>query len=202
MRDDLTAILVVLDRSGSMAPLTHDTVGGFNSFLEHQKAEPGDAVVTLVLFNDRYEAVFNALPIAQVEPLTARSYSPSGGTALLDAVGRGVNDLGRKLAGMAEKDRPGKVIVAIMTDGEENASREYTREQVRKMIEEQTSKYNWSFLFLGANIDAFGEAGKIGIGAANAMNFVADAQGVAASLGALSACVSAFRGGKPSGFKN
>jgi len=202
MRDDLTAILIILDRSGSMSPLTRDTVGGFNSFLERQKAEPGDAVVTLVLFNDRYEAVFNVRPITQVEPLTTRTYNPSGGTALLDAIGRGVNDLGRKLAGMAEKDRPGKVIVAIMTDGEENASREYTREQVRQMIEEQTSNYNWSFLFLGANIDAFSEAGKIGIAAANAMDFVADAEGVVASLGVLSACVSAFRGGKPSGFKN
>jgi len=201
MRDDLTAILMILDRSGSMTPLADDTVGGFNGFITQQKAEPGDAVVTLVLFNHDYEPVYNVRPIRQVEPLTAKQYHPGGNTALLDAIGRGVHDLGKKLADMDEADRPGKVIVVIMTDGQENASKEYKRDQVRKIIEEQTDKYGWSFSFLGANVDAFAEAGAIGVGKASTMNFAATGVGVRSSLGLVSACVAAFRTGnrKPLG---
>jgi len=201
MREDLTAILMILDRSGSMTPLTDDTVGGFNNFIEQQKTEPGEAVVTLVLFNQEYEPVYQARPIRQVEPLTRRQYNAGGNTALLDAIGRGVHDLGRTLAAIDDKDRPGKVIVVIMTDGEENASREYSRERIRKIVEEQTNKYSWSFLFLGANIDAFAEARKLGVAAANAANWVADAQGVQHSLGLISASVALFRSGKGGGLR-
>jgi len=195
MRDDLTAILMILDRSGSMMALADDTVGGFNHFVTQQKQEPGDAMVTLVLFNHEYEAVYNARPLSQVEPLTVKTYNPGGNTALLDAIGRGVHDLGQKLASMDEKDRPGKVIVVIMTDGQENASREYKREQIRKIIEEQTNAYNWSFLFLGANIDAFAEAGGLGVGAKHTMNFTASADGVRHSMRVIGQTVSKFRGG-------
>jgi hypothetical protein len=202
MRNELTAILMILDRSGSMTPLADDTVGGFNNFITQQKAEPGDAVVTLVLFNHEYEAVYNAVPIAKVEPMTVKSYNPGGNTALLDAIGRGVHDLGSKLAAMDEKDRPGKVIVVIMTDGQENASKECKREQIKKLIEEQTSRYSWSFLFLGANIDAFAEAGGLGVARASTANFVATGQGVRNSLRMVGESVSAFRAGRSSGFKN
>ncbi|MBI5537981.1 MAG: VWA domain-containing protein [Deltaproteobacteria bacterium] len=202
MNNELTAILMILDRSGSMAPLADDTVGGFNAFIQEQKTQPGDAVVTLVLFNHDYEVVYNARPIQQVEPLTAATYHPGGNTALLDAIGRGTYDLGKKLADMDERDRPGKVIVVIMTDGHENASKEYKREPIRKIVEEQTHKYGWSFLFLGANIDAFAEAGAIGVAKASTMNFVADADGVRKSMGVVSASVAAFRAGGSSKLKN
>jgi uncharacterized protein YegL len=202
MRDDLTAILMILDRSGSMEPLTDDTVGGFNNFIDDQKAQPGDALVTLVLFNHEYEVVYNAKPIGQVEQLTAKKYSPGGNTALLDAIGRGAHDLGKGLSEMDEKGRPGKVIVVIMTDGHENSSKEYKRDQIKKIVEEQTGKYSWSFLFLGANIDAFAEAGGIGVGAAHTMNFVANADGIRHSLRMVGASVSAFRSGGSSKLKN
>lgn len=195
MRDDLTAILMILDRSGSMMPLADDTVGGFNQFLAQQKQEPGEAIVTLVLFNHDYQAVYNARPLTQVEPLTVKEYNPGGNTALLDAIGRGVHDLGQKLAAMSENDRPGKVVVVIMTDGQENASREYRREQLKKLIEEQTNKYNWSFLFLGANVDAFAEAGGIGVAAKHTMNFTASADGVRHSMRVIGQTISKFRGG-------
>jgi hypothetical protein len=202
MRDDLTAILMILDRSGSMAPLADDTVGGFNAFIQDQKAEPGDAVVTLVLFNHEYEVFHNARPIRQMEPLTANAYHPGGNTALLDAVGRAVYDLGKSLSEMDEKDRPSKVIVVIMTDGQENASKEYKRDQIRKIVSEQSEKYCWSFLFLGANIDAFAEAGAIGVAKASTMNFVANADGVRRSLGIVSASVADFRSGGSGKLKN
>lgn len=195
MRDDLTAILMILDRSGSMMSLADDTVGGFNHFIAQQKQEPGEAIVTLVLFNHEYQAVYNARPLTQVEPLTVKEYNPGGNTALLDAIGRGVHDLGQKLAAMNENDRPGKVVVVIMTDGQENASREYRREQIKRIVEEQTNKYSWSFLFLGANVDAFAEAGGIGVAAKHTMNFTASADGVRHSMRVIGQTISKFRGG-------
>jgi len=185
-----------------MEPLTDDTVGGFNNFINEQKAQPGDALVTLVLFNHEYEVVYNAKPIGQVEQLTAKKYNPGGNTALLDAIGRGSYDLGKELSEIDEKGRPGKVIVVIMTDGHENSSKEYKRDRIKKIVEEQTGKYSWSFLFLGANIDAFAEAGGIGVGAAHTMNFVANADGIRRSLRMVGASVSAFRSGGSSKLKN
>lgn len=202
MRNDLTAILMILDRSGSMAPLTDDTVGGFNHFIQEQRWLPGDAVVTLVLFNHDYEIVYNAKPIQQVEPLTAHAYSPGGNTALLDAIGRGVYDLGRKLADMDEADRPGKVIVVIMTDGQENASKEYRRDKIREIVKEQRDKYSWTFLFLGANIDAFAEAGGMGIDKSRSMNFQPSAAGVRRTMSAISASVTDMRKGGSGKFNN
>lgn len=193
MRERLSAILIILDRSGSMQPLADDTVGGFNGFIEQQQWEPGDAEVTLVLFNHRYEIAFSAKQLGDVEPISKKAYKPFGGTALLDAIGRGIHDLECKLAAADEKDRPGKVLVAIMTDGEENASLEYSREQIKKLIKERTEKDGWSFLFLGANIDAFAEARSLGVDPANAFNWIADAAGVRHGLGILSSSVSLFR---------
>jgi hypothetical protein len=202
MRNDLTAILMILDRSGSMAPLSDDTVGGFNHFIQEQRWQPGDAVVTLVLFNHDYEIVYNAKPIQDVEPLTAKRYNPGGNTALLDAIGRGVYDLGRKLGDMDENDRPGKVVVVIMTDGQENASKEYRRDKIRAVVQEQTERYSWSFLFLGANIDAFAEAGGMGIDKARSMNFQASAAGVRRTMSLISASITDMRSGGSGKFKN
>jgi uncharacterized protein YegL len=182
MRKDLTEIVLVVDRSGSMASIRTDAEGGINTFIEQQQKEPGHANFTLVQFDTMYEFVHSGVPIRQVPHFTLE---PRGSTALLDAVGRTINETGSRLAKMNEADRPGLVVFLIVTDGEENSSREFTREQIRKMIEHQQSVYNWQFTFLAANQDAFAEAGAMGIhqdGAANySMKKVAAAHAAAGS---------------------
>ena len=142
MNDNKTAIMVVLDRSGSMQPLTKDVCGGFDTFVAEQKKLPGEATLTLVQFDHEYEIVYVNKPLDEVPPLT---HIPRGSTALLDAVGRGIGELGSALDKQPEDERPGKVIVVIMTDGQENASQEWTREKLRKLIKEQREKYSWEF---------------------------------------------------------
>ncbi len=168
MRSDLTDITLVVDRSGSMQVIQADAEGGVNAFIEKQAAEPGEALLTLVQFDTEYDFVHKGVPIDQVSKYELH---PRGATALLDAVGRAINETGERLAKMQEQDRPGLVIFVIMTDGEENSSREFTKSQVKEMIEEQQSKYNWHFTFLGADQDAFAEAGGLGIAAAGAAQF-------------------------------
>ena len=182
MRSDLTDITLVVDRSGSMQAIRADAEGGVNAFIQEQVQEPGDALLTLVHFDTEYEVVHSGMPTEDVPPY---SLVPRGATALLDAVGRAINETGSRLSKMDEKDRPGLVIFVINTDGLENSSREFTRAQIKGMIEHQQSQYNWHFTFLGANQDAFEEAGQLGIhrdGAANfAMDRVADSYGATAS---------------------
>ena len=160
MRTDLTDITMVIDRSGSMQSIQSDAEGGINSFFEQQKQEPGEANVTLVQFDTDYEFVHSGVPIRKVP---AFKLVPRGATALLDAVGRAVNETGARLAAMDESQRPGLVVFVIVTDGEENSSREFTRDQIRKMVEHQQSAYKWQFTFLAANQDAFAAGGSIGI---------------------------------------
>ena len=160
MRTDLTDITMVIDRSGSMQSIQSDAEGGINSFIEQQKQEPGEANVTLVQFDTDYEFVHSGVPIRQVP---AFKLVPRGSTALLDAVGRAINETGTRLAAMDESQRPGLVVFVIVTDGEENSSREFTRDQIRKMVEHQQSAYNWQFTFLAANQDAFAAGGSMGI---------------------------------------
>ena len=148
-----TKIAVVMDRSGSMASVHEATVSGFNEFINGQKQTPGTADLMLVLFDDRYEVPYDK-PISQVEPMTLAEFVPRGTTALNDAIGKTVTGIGSKLAQLPEAERPGQVIVVILTDGHENASKEFSREQVARMIEHQRSVYSWQFLFLGANQDA------------------------------------------------
>ena len=193
MKKDLTCIAVVLDRSGSMAPRRNDVVGGFNSFLREQKAQPGDAIVTLVQFDHEYEIVHDGIPLKEVPELTARTYAPRGNTALLDAVGRAINTVGAKLAATKEKDRPGRVICLIVTDGEENASHEFTKEQIKQMILHQREVYNWDFVFLGANVDAFAEASALGV--AFSKGFVASVQGVRDLWQGTSHAIRSYRSG-------
>ena len=160
MRTDLTDITMVIDRSGSMQSIRTDAEGGINSFIEQQKQEPSEANVTLVQFDTDYEFVHSGVPIRKVP---AFKLVPRGSTALLDAVGRAINETGARLAAMEESQRPGLVVFVIVTDGEENSSREFTRDQIRTMVEHQQSAYKWQFTFLAANQDAFAAGGSMGI---------------------------------------
>lgn len=161
MKKDLTEIVIVLDESGSMSSCKSDTIGGFNEFLSTQKKIKGEANVTLVKFSDYYKVVNDGTALEHVSPLNESNYTPSYSTALLDAVGRTINSVGNRLESLSEDQRPEKVIFAVITDGYENASKEFKREKVFEMVTHQKTKYNWEFLFLGADIDAWGK--EIGI---------------------------------------
>ena len=175
-------IVCVLDRSGSMESIRADAVGGFNAFLDAQRAVPGEARLTLVLFDHEYALALDAVPLADVPPLTEETYVPRGTTALLDAVGRTLDAVHARRDGAGGD---GAVLVCVLTDGLENASSDYTRSRVQALVQARQAD-GWAFQFLAANVDAFAEAGGIGIGAADAVPFVADAVGTAAAFGAVS----------------
>lgn len=187
---DLT---VVLDRSGSMSSVADETISGLNHFLAEQRKLPGTAAFTLVQFDTAYEFVHRGIPIAAVPPLTRETFVPRGMTALLDAVGRAINETGERLAATPEQDRPGKVIFVILTDGQENSSREFTRQRIFEMIGHQREVYAWDFVFLGANQDAIGAGATLNIPAANAMNYAANAAGTKGAFYAASRGVGANR---------
>jgi hypothetical protein len=196
MQTDLTEIAYVLDRSGSMQTLASDAIGGFNSFLSSQQQLEGRANFTLVLFDHEYLVEHKSVDIRQVPPLNERTYVPRGQTALLDAVGRTIDDVGAHLAGLPEAQRPSKVIIAIFTDGLENASRVFTTEKLAASIKHQQEKYNWEFLFLAANQDAIATASTIAIPAAQAVNVAFSPAGVRDSQEVLSKRVAASRQAK------
>ena len=193
MNPHLTEIAFILDRSGSMASVTESAIAGFNEFLRDQQAAPGQARFTLVLFDNEYLVPVSALPIGEVAGLNAKTFEPRGSTALLDAIGRTVDELGRRLGTTPEADRPGKVIVAILTDGEENASRQYTQQDIASRISHQREKYGWEFLFLGANQDAIATAARMNITAQNTSSFSSDTAGTRASFKSYSRKASAMR---------
>ena len=168
MRANLTDITLVVDRSGSMSSIRDDAQGGVNSFVQKQAQEPDEALLTLVQFDTEYEFVHRGVPVKRVPQY---KLEPRGSTALLDAVGRAIHETGARLAAMPEPERPGLVIFIIVTDGQENSSREFTKAKVKKMIEHQQSVYDWHFTFLAANQDAFAEAGGLGIAQAGAANY-------------------------------
>ena len=197
MKKDLTELVFILDRSGSMAGLEDDTVGGFNAMIEKQKLEPGEAYVSTVLFDNRSEVIHDRLKLDRVPALTRKEYYVRGCTALLDAVGRAIHHIGNIHKYAREEDRPQRTLFVITTDGMENASRRYDYDRVKAMIERQRQKYGWEFLFLGANIDAAKEAARFGIGAEHAPNYHADAQGTAVIYEAVSEAVCSFRASKP-----
>ncbi len=174
---NLTEIVFLIDRSGSMGGLETDTIGGFNSFIGKQSEMDGKTIVTTVLFDDKYEILWNGIDALKTR-LTDKEYFVRGSTALLDAVGKTILDVGLRLSKTNDNEKPGKVIFVITTDGMENASREFTYEKVRDLIKHQQEKYNWEFIFLGANIDAAKEAVSIGICEQNAYNFEASHDGV------------------------
>lgn len=178
MRKGLTDISIVLDRSGSMSSIADDTRGGFNKFILDQRTTPGEAVVTLVQFDHEYQCVHNGVNIADVPELTSATYVPRGNTALLDAIGRTINDTGARIAALTEEDRPEFVVFVIITDGHENASREFARDKVMEMITHQREVYSWSFIFLGADADAIDVARSYGISRDTAMQYSNTSAGV------------------------
>ncbi len=193
MRNDLTELVLILDRSGSMSGLEADTIGGFNSMIEKQKKEAGEALVSVVLFDDYSEVLYDRVPIQDVEPMTEEKYYVRGCTALLDAVGGAIHHIGNVHKYARPEDVPAKTIFIITTDGMENASRRYTYEHVRHMIERQKERYHWEFLFLGANIDAVRVADRFGIRANRAVRYEHDGAGTRLNYEVLSDVVVAAR---------
>jgi len=196
---DATEIVVVLDKSGSMGDRQTDAIGGFNQFLKDQQDQPGEANLTLVMFDTTYNVVHNGKPIKDVEPLTTETYRPGGNTALNDALARGIIETGKRLADMPEDTRPDKVICVVITDGEENSSKEHTKGQVAEMVKHQEEKYDWAFIYLGANVNAFDEAQQLGIKRSMAQSFKASGQGVRSALVGTTDAVASYRVGGKSG---
>lgn len=193
MKKDSTEVVFILDRSGSMAHLTDDTIGGFNSFIEKQKTEPGECKLTTVLFDDQYEILHDGVDLKKVSDLTNTEYFARGMTALLDAVGRTINAVGDRLNKTDESERPEQVIFVITTDGMENSSTEFTAEKIKEMVSHQEDTYNWKFLFLGANIDSFATGGNLGFSAASTTNYDASTIGTQALYATISNFVSDSR---------
>jgi uncharacterized protein YegL len=178
MKKGLTEIVFILDRSGSMSGLEKDTIGGFNTTIEKQKQEEGEAIVSTVLFDNDTEVLHDRVSLEKVAPLTDKEYYARGCTALLDAVGGAIHHIGNVHKYAREEDRPEKTIFVITTDGFENASRRYTSDRVKQMVERQKQKYGWEFIFLGANIDAVETARDFGIDESRAANYVNDGAGI------------------------
>ncbi len=197
MKKHLTEIVFILDRSGSMAGLEEDTIGGFNSMIQKQQGEAGEAFVSTVLFDNYSEVIHDRVDIRKVQPLTRKEYYVRGCTALLDAVGKAIHHIGNVHKYAREEDRPEKTLFVITTDGMENASREYSYDKVRKMIARQKERYDWEFLFLGANIDAAKEAARFGISEDRAANYHADRQGTAVIYEAMNDAVCCVRASQP-----
>lgn len=197
MQQGLTEIVFILDRSGSMAGREADTIGGFNAMLEKQKREPGEAYLSTVLFDGQSEVLHDRLKLGDVPPLTERDYAVRGYTALLDAIGGAIRHIGNIHKYARPEDVPERTLFVITTDGMENASHRYDRETVRAMVERQKARYGWEFLFLGANIDAIGTAGAIGIPPDRAADFHNDGQGIETNFRAVSDAVSAVRCAQP-----
>ncbi len=198
MRKNLTEIVFILDRSGSMSGLESDTIGGYNSMLAKQKEEEGEAYISTVLFDDRIEVLHDRKPIGEVEPITSKEYFVRGCTALLDAVGGAIHHIGNIHKYARPEDVPEKTLFIITTDGLENASRHYTYEKVRQMVEHEKEKYQWEFIFLGANIDAVHVARRFGVSADRSVRYEADSEGTALNFRAMSRMVSSARAAKSS----
>lgn len=197
MKKNLTELVFILDRSGSMHGLEADTIGGFNAMLEKQRHQPGKAYVSTLLFSDETQVLHDRTPLQQVKPLTNREYSVRGCTALLDAIGGAIHHIGNIHKYARPEDVPEHTLFVITTDGMENASRRYSLEQVKEMILRQKQRYHWEFLFLGANIDAVGTAGSLGIAPDRAANYHSDSQGTRLNYEAVSQAVSAVRCSAP-----
>ena len=196
MKQNLTELVFILDRSGSMSGLESDTIGGFNSMIAQQKREDGECFVSTVLFDSESEVLHDRVKLADVPAMTDRDYTVRGCTALLDAIGGAIRHIGNIHKYARAEDVPAKTMFVITTDGMENASRRYTHDKIKAMIERQKEKYGWEFLFLGANIDAVSVANTIGIAADRAVDYHADAKGTALNYEAVGQAVSAVRGNR------
>ena len=193
----MTELVFILDRSGSMSGLESDTIGGFNSMIEKQKKEEGQTVVSTVLFDNESVVIHDRLPLDKVPRMTEEEYFTRGCTALLDAVGGAIHHIGNVHKYARKEDVPEKTLFIITTDGCENASRRYDYDKVRRMIERQKEKYGWEFLFLGANIDAAGEARRFGISADRAVNYNCDKEGTALNYDVIGEAVCSVRACRP-----
>ena len=193
MKKGLTQIVFVLDMSGSMLPLTMETIGGYNAMIADQKKEEGDALVTTVLFDHRYIMIHDGMNIKEVKDMTTAEYMPAGMTAMLDAVGMTINHVGQKLAAMPEWERPEKVLFTIITDGYENSSKEFDWLTIKNMIKHQREKYNWVFTFLGANIDTDKVSNDLGIDQMLSKKYTANNIGTQSVFNATSKAVSFAR---------
>ncbi len=193
MKENLTELVFILDRSGSMHSMQEEAIGGFNAFLEDQKKVPGEANMTLVLFDHDYNLIHNGKDLNDVESLCSDTYSPRGTTALLDAIGRTVDDVGKRLAETPEEERPSKILVAVLTDGLENASKDYKKAKINEMITHQRDEYKWEFIFLGANQDAIAEGSSLGVSKICSMTYDATKAGMKSSLSRMSGAATSYR---------
>ena len=193
MRNDYCHISIVLDRSGSMGSIARDTIGGLNTFIEEQKKVSGEATLSLMQFDNAFETIFTFKDIQTIDIYKDYLFMPRGMTALYDAIGKSIADTGEALGKMEENNRPSKVIFVIVTDGEENSSKEYSQQAVQDMIKHQSEVYSWEFVFLGANIDAVSTGTSLGIKGGNTITYAANTDGVTAAYGSVSANLSAFR---------
>lgn len=197
MNNNLTEIIFILDRSGSMCGLESDTIGGYNSMIEKQRKEPGEVTVTTVLFDDLYEIIHDHADIQKIKPITEKEYYARGCTALFDAIGRTIKHVTDRYRQVPDNEVPGKTMVVITTDGYENASRRYSLPEIREMITCQKEKYHWEFLFLGANIDAIETAEGFGINADRAVTYCADRVGTQINFEAVNNAVGCMRADEP-----
>ena len=197
MKKQLTELVFILDRSGSMFGLEADTIGGFNSMIARQRMQSGEAYVSTVLFNGTTTVLHDRVPLTRIEPMTERQYQTGGCTALLDAIGGAIHHIGNVHKYAREEDRPEHTLFVITTDGLENASHSYSADRVRRMIRRQRENYGWEFIFLGANIDAVETAAHIGIDRSRAVNYHSDSRGTRLNYEVLSEAISSVRSCKP-----
>jgi hypothetical protein len=195
MKENLVDINVVLDRSGSMSCIAADTIGGFNEFLKTQQEADGEAFITLAQFDDIYEVVYSGKNIKEAPMLSSLTFKPRGSTALLDAIGKTINTTGERLANLNEDQRPEKIIFVILTDGGENASREFTNTQINDMIKHQTDVYSWDFIFIGANQDAIQVGATMGFNMGNSMTYAANSVGTTCAFTSMSEKMTLYRSG-------
>ncbi len=197
MENNITELVFILDRSGSMAGLEGDTVGGFNAMLEKQKREPGECLVSTVLFDNESTVLHDRIPLRDVPAMTEKDYRVGGCTALLDALGGAIHHIGNIHKYARKEDVPARTVFVVTTDGMENASRRYSSDRVKRMIERQKERYGWEFLFLAANIDAVSTARHFGIGEDRAVNYHADRQGTAVIYDTVGEAVCSVRASMP-----
>lgn len=196
MKDNLTELVFILDRSGSMQSLTSDTIGGFNSLIEKQRRETGECLVSTVLFNNNSAVLHDRKPLSEICEMTTSQYSAHGNTALIDAIGAAIHHIGNIHKYARSEDVPQHTLFVIITDGMENSSHMYTSDKVKQMIERQKTKYGWEFLFIGANIDAVETAQSFGISGDRAVDYLADSEGTETVYNTVSAAVSMVRKAK------
>lgn len=197
MKNNITELVFILDRSGSMAGLERDTIGGFNSMIRKQKAEKGECFVSTVLFDHEREVLHDRVKLSEVPEMTERDYTVRGSTALIDAIGKAIHHIGNIHKYARKEDVPERTVFIITTDGMENSSHLYTSDEVKRKIERQKTKYGWEFLFIGANIDAVSTAAKFGINKDRAVNYNADSEGTRILYESVSEAVQNIRASAP-----